>query len=236
MAFNIGGYTYSGPMASSQLNKKLGTIPSLPATSAAAIMSANSDAKDGFYYIKFGTFGVKRVYCIMNSSINGGGWMGVTSDMCPQVDNSQTSITWESNTSSNKLQKGNPQILNVSLVETGCGGTSFYKLKNPNDYGFSYTSTMLLMERVTTIGQCSGISGGGSSGWYSGPIYSGSFTAAGMCTWDDLVFANNCCGAQNMSGLKTWWVMFGGGTNPDLRYKVECAGGTGQHYHMWFIK
>jgi amino acid transporter len=59
MAFDIGGYKYSGPMASSQLSKKLGTIPSLPATSAAAIMSANPSATDGFYYIKFGTFGVK---------------------------------------------------------------------------------------------------------------------------------------------------------------------------------
>ena len=133
MAFNIGGYTYTGPIASSQVNKKLGTIPSLPATNATAILSANPSATDGFYYIRFGTFGVKRVYCIMNSGIEGGGWMGVTSDMCPRTENSQTSATWETNSSS-KLQTYNPQILNVSVTETGCGGSSFYKLKNPNDF------------------------------------------------------------------------------------------------------
>jgi hypothetical protein len=235
MGFNINGYNYGVATATSQLNKKLGTIPSLPASSAAAIMAANPGVADGFYYIKFGTFGVKRVYCIMNSSINGGGWMGVTSDMCPQVDNSQTSITWETN-SSNKLQTYNSQILNVSITETGCGGTSFYKLKNPNDYGYSYTNTLMLMERVTTIGQCSAISGGTDAGYYTGPAYAGSFTSSGMCTWGDGNFANACCGAQNMSGLKTWWAMVGSGTNPDLRYQVQCAGGTGQHYHMWFIK
>lgn len=235
MGFDIGGYTYNGPMASSQVNKKLGTIPALPATSAAAIMSANPSATDGFYYIRFGTFGVKRVYCIMNSAINGGGWMGVTSDMCPQVENNSTSAAWETN-SSNKLQTPHSQILNVNVVEAGCGGSSFYRLKNLNDYGFSYTNSMLLMERVSTIGQCSGISGGGDTGWYNGPVYAGSFTGAGMCAWGDGIFVNACCGAQNMSGLKTWWIMFGSGTNPELRYKVECAGGSGQHYHMWFVK
>ena len=238
MAFNINGYTYNTTVTTSQLNKKLGTIPSLPATSASAIISANSEASDGFYYIKFGTFGVKRVYCIMNTGIHGGGWMGVTSDMCPQISNSNTSASWETN-SSGKLQKNNPQILNVSVVETGCGGgftTSQYTLKNPSDYGFSYTNTFMLMERVSTIGQCSGIIGQTDAGYYSGPIYSGTYTSSGMCTWGDGNFANACCGAQNMSGLKTYWIQLASGTNPDLKYKVECAGGSGQHYHMWFIK
>jgi len=236
MAFNIGGYTYTGPIASSQVNKKLGTIPSLPATNATAILSANPAATDGFYYIRFGTFGVKRVYCIMNSAIEGGGWMGVTSDMCPQIENNASGATWETNSSS-KLQTYNPQILNVSVTETGCGGSSFYKLKNPNDYGFSYTNTMLLMERVGTIGQCSGISGGGGTGWYNGPVYAGSYTGAGMCTWGDGIFAAGCCGTTNLSGLKIYWIMLGSGTNPDMRYSVQCGtGSTGQHYHMWFIK
>jgi hypothetical protein len=235
MAFDIGGYKYTGPISSSQVSKKLGTIPSLPATSAAEIMAANSSATDGFYYIGFGTFGVKRVYCIMNSEIDGGGWMGVTSDMCPQVENNSTSAAWETNSSS-KLQTFNPQILNVSVTEAGCGGSSFYRLKNLNDYGFSYTNSMLLMERVSIIGQCAGITGGGGTGWYSGPVYAGSYTGAGMCTWGDGIFANACCSSTNMSGLKAWWVMFGSGTNPELRYKVECGGGSGQHYHMWFVK
>jgi hypothetical protein len=237
MAFNINGYGYGGSTTKSQLNKKLGTIASMPASNAAAIIAANPDAADGYYYIKFGTFGVKRVYCIMNTGINGGGWMGVTSDMCPQVWNSNTSAAWESN--STRLQKNNSQILNVNVVETGCGGgwsVSSYRLKNPNDYGFSYTNTMMLMERVSTIGQCSGIIGQTDAGYYSGPVYAGTYTSSGMCTWGDGNFANACCGAQNMSGLKPYWVSFGAGTNPDLQYKVECAGGSGQHYHMWFIK
>jgi hypothetical protein len=238
MAFNINGYTYNTTVTTSQLNKKLGTIPSLPATSAAAIMSANPGVADGYYYIKFGTFGVKRVYCVMNTGVHGGGWMGVTSDMCPQTSNLRSSASWETN-SSNRLQSSNLQILNVSVSEYDCGGgftQSQYTLKNPNDYGFSYTNTMMLMERVSTIGQCSGIIGQTDAGFYTGPIYGGSFTSSGMCTWGDGNFANGCCGAQNMSGLKPYWVLFGSGTNPDLKYKVECAGGSGQHYHMWFIK
>jgi hypothetical protein len=238
MGFDIGGYKYNITMVNSQLNKKLGTVPELPASNAAAIMSANPGVADGYYYIKFGTFGVKRVYCIMNTAVNGGGWMGVTSDMCPQTLTSNTSASWETN-SSKRLQGDNSQILNASVVETGCGGgftTSTYKLKNPNDYGYSFTNTMMLMQRVSTIGQCSAIIGGTDSGYYSGPVYNGSYTSSGMCTWGDYNFANDCCGAQNMSGLKTWWVLFGSGTNPDLQYKVECAGGSGQHYHMWFIK
>ena len=94
----------------------------------------------------------------------------------------------------------------------------------------------MLMERVSTIGQCSGIIGQTDAGYYTGPIYNGSFTSSGMCTWGDGNFVGGCCGAQNMSGLKLYWVLFGSGTNPDLKYKVECAGGSGQHYHMWFIK
>ena len=239
MGFNIGGYVYSGTIVSSELNKKLGTIPSLAASSASAIMSANPGVADGYYYIKFGTFGVKRVYCIMDTGINGGGWMGVTSDLCPQSSNSNTSATWETN-SSGRLQKNNPQILNVNVVEVGGGGgwtTSQYTLKNPNDYGYSYTNTMMLMHRISTIGQCSAIWGGTDSGYYSGPVYAGSFTSSGMCTWGDGNFVNACCSAQpDMSVLKLYWVLLGSGTNPDLKYKVECAGGSGQHYHMWFIK
>jgi hypothetical protein len=28
----------------------------------------------------------------------------------------------------------------------------------------------------------------------------------------------------------------GSGSNSQLRYQVQCAGGTGKHYHMWFVK
>lgn len=46
-----------------------------PATSAAAILAEQPTATDGVYWIDLPTVGPTQVYCIMNSSFNGGGWM-----------------------------------------------------------------------------------------------------------------------------------------------------------------
>jgi hypothetical protein len=201
-----------------------------PANSAAAILLVNPSATDGYYWINT-NLGPKKLYCIMSQ----GGWMGVTSEISPQISNLSTSASWESN-SLGRLQGSNSQILNVLVQEGNCGAPTHYQLQNPNTVGISYTQTMLLIQRVSTIGQCSEISNGGANGWYNGPTYLGTYTSYGMCNWGDYVFANNCCDAQNVVNLKTYWVMFGNGTNPNLRYQVQCAGGSGQHYHMWFIK
>jgi hypothetical protein len=201
-----------------------------PANSAAAILSVNPSATDGYYWINT-SLGPRQLYCIMSQ----GGWMGVTSEISPQINNLSTTTTWETNTN-RRLQSGNSQILNVSLVEAACSTPTHYQLQSPNSVGISYTQTMLLIQRITTIGQCSSISGVVANGYYSGPEYSGTYTSNGMCLWGDGIFANDCCSAQNVSGLQPYWVMFGSGANQSLRYEVRCAGGSGQHYHMWFVK
>jgi hypothetical protein len=199
-----------------------------PASSAADILSANPSAPDGYYWINT-NLGVRRLYCLMSL----GGWMGMTSELCPQTSNVGTSAAWETNTSG-RLQRSNTSILNVSLVEGGCGDVKYYQLQNPSTRGLNYTQSMLLMQRVSTIGQCSEITGGTGRGYYTGPEYTGSYTTNGMCLWGDGIFANGS--AQDMTNLKRYWVMLGSGTNPSLYYQVQCAGGSGQHYHMWFIK
>lgn len=202
-----------------------------PANSASAILSSNPSAPDGYYWINT-TLGPRQLYCIMSL----GGWMGITSEISPQIANLSTSASWESNTSG-RLQFANPQILNVTVQEGNCGAPTYYSLRKPSEVGINYTQTMLLINRISTIGQCSYITNTVSNGWYNGPVYSGSYTSSGMCTWGDGIFANDCCGAQNMTNLKPYWVIFGqGGSNFDLTYQVQCAGGTGQHYHMWFVK
>jgi len=205
--------------------------PYNPASSAVAILASNPSAPDGYYWINVPNLGVRRIYCLMSQ----GGWMGMTSEICPQTSNLSTTASWETNTQA-KLQGSNSSILNVTVQESGCGSPTYYQLQNPSVSGLSYTESMLLIERVSTIGQCSAISSGNGNGFYEGPEYTGSYTSAGMCTWGDGNFANTCCGAQNMTGLKRYWIMFGSGSNPSLYYQVQCAGGSGQHYHMWFIK
>jgi hypothetical protein len=199
-----------------------------PATSAASILAANPTAPDGYYWINT-NLGARRLYCLMSL----GGWMGMTSELCPQTSNVGTSAAWETNTSG-RLQRSNTSILNINLVEGNCGDVKYYQLQNPSTRGLNYTQSMLLMQRVSTIGQCSEITGGTGRGYYTGPEYTGSYTSNGMCLWGDGIFANGS--SQDMTNLKRYWVMLGSGTNPSLYYQVQCAGGSGQHYHMWFIK
>jgi hypothetical protein len=226
----LGGYGVMGVYGGPSFTKE-----TFPAPSVQWIMNNFPAAKDGYYWIDFDTIGPQFVYCILDTNINGGGWMGLNSNISPQISNTSTTSTWIKNTNS-RLKSVNMDLLNVNIFETGCGGTSFYQLKSPSDWGVSYTQTMLLMERVSTIGQCSGITGGTASGYFDTQEYSGSFTSNGMCLWGDGTFANACCGAQNMAGLKPYWIMLGSGTNPNIRYQVSCAGGSGLHYHMWFVK
>ena len=193
-----------------------------------SILSVNPSATDGYYWINT-NLGPRNLYCIMSQ----GGWMGVTSEISPQINNLNTSSSWETN--NNRLQSGNLQILNVSVIESGCTTPTYYQLQSPSFVGINYTKTMLLIQRISTIGQCSNISGGGSRGYYTGPEYTGTYTSSAMCTWGDGNFVNTCCGAQNMVGLKPYWVIFGNGVNHDLKYEVRCAGCFGQHYHMWFV-
>jgi hypothetical protein len=201
-----------------------------PANSAAAILSANPSATDGYYWINT-SLGTRQLYCIMSQ----GGWMGVTSELSPQIANLGSTASWETNTN-RRLQSANSQVLNVTVQEGDCGSPKYYQLRSPSVNGLNHSQTMLLIQRISTIGQCSYITDTVSNGYYTGPEYTGSYTSAAMCTWGDGNFANACCGAQNMTGLKTYWVLIGNGTNSSLTYQVQCAGGSGQHYHMWFVK
>jgi hypothetical protein len=226
---------YNRVLSSSEILQNYNAITYLgsmynPANSATAILESNPKAPDGYYWINT-NLGPRQLYCLMSL----GGWMGMTGELCPQSSNVLTSASWETNTEG-RLQASNSSILNVNVVETGCGGTSNYQLQNPSTRGLNYTQAMLLIQRVSTIGQCSDIVSSVGRGYYTGPEYTGTYTSYGMCNWADSTFANVCCDAQNMAGLKPYWVMLNSGTNPSLYYQVQCAGGSGQHYHMWFIK
>ena len=52
-----------------------GLTAATAATSAKAIKAAYPASTDGVYYINLPTVGVKQIYCIMNSAVDGGGWM-----------------------------------------------------------------------------------------------------------------------------------------------------------------
>lgn len=52
-----------------------GLTAATAATSAKAIKAAYPSFTDGVYYINLPTVGVRQIYCIMNSAVDGGGWM-----------------------------------------------------------------------------------------------------------------------------------------------------------------
>lgn len=52
-----------------------GLTAATAAVSAKAIKAAYPASTDGLYYINLPTVGIRQVYCIMNSAVDGGGWM-----------------------------------------------------------------------------------------------------------------------------------------------------------------
>jgi hypothetical protein len=241
------GYFFNGKIAVSRVYNKSLTASEVaqnynvylgsaikPANSATEIMAANPWAGDGYYWINT-SLGPKQLYCIMNPNTQGGGWMGLTSEIAPVSDNLLTTASWVTNSNGN-LESANSSILDVNVYENSCGSPTYYELTKPSTYGINYSSVMMLMYRIGTIGQCAAISNGYSNGYYTGPNFTGDYNSYGMCNWNDGIFSPPCCGAQNMTGLKLYWVMLGSGSNSQLRYQVQCAGGTGKHYHMWFVK
>ena len=220
------------------------TTRSFPAPSAKWIVDNYPAAKDGYYWIDFDTIGPQFVYCIMDKNINGGGWMALTPTISPQINNISTSSTWIKNTDG-RLNSGNPNLLIVDIVGADCSTESFYQLKSPSDYGINYTTTMLLMERISTIGQCSETNEFGTypiAGYFDGPVYSGSYTGNGTCTWGDGKWAGPYPNTS-VTGLKNYWILLSQGydtnANPPIRYGTRCSSATsdlGQHYHMWFVK
>ena len=219
-----------------------GSSQDSPAPSAKWIKDNIPNVEDGYYWIDFQSIGPQLVYCIMNSNVSGGGWMSVNSTISPQISNTLTSSSWQQN-SSNRLISQNNSILQVNISEVGCTGVSFYRLKSPFDWGVSYTETMLLMQRVNILGQCTEITGGTIAGWFEGPEFNGSYTTNGVCLWGGGIWASDTniqnstiMTNNNGSSVKLFWVFFGSGNNPSLNYSVRCGNGSGVHYHMWFVK
>lgn len=204
------------------------------AANSKSIKTNTGTVQDGFYWVTISGTPTK-VFCLMDNKFDSGGWMAVTSTISPQTSNAIASAAWESNAGA-RLDNRVTQILNVSIVGVNCGGNSFYLLRNPSAVGVSYSESLLLMERVSTIGQCSAITAGVFSGWFSGPLWAGAANSSGACLWDNGVWANVCCDSNNMANLKKYWAFKSLGTNPDLRYNTQCGGDNGQHYHMWFVK
>lgn len=72
--------TSSNVWYGSNVNKSLSSAPNgltagTAASSAQEILTAYPNSQDGVYWINLPTVGPTQVYCIMNSSYNGGGWM-----------------------------------------------------------------------------------------------------------------------------------------------------------------
>ena len=117
-----------------------------PAPSVSWIMTNYDYAKDGYYWIDFNTIGPQFVYCILDTNFHGGGWMALNSTISPQISNANnTKATWSSNRGRKTLRKDNIYTIKVDVNEINCGGSSFYQLKSPSDYGINYTNTMLLI-------------------------------------------------------------------------------------------
>lgn len=64
----VGSYKWPGALAD-------GSTAAQAAVSAAAIKAAYPSKTDGVYWIDLPTVGPTQIYCIMNSAVDGGGWM-----------------------------------------------------------------------------------------------------------------------------------------------------------------
>lgn len=232
----------------SGLDPQLGFDQTNPAPSAKYIKQATGTNTNGLYWIDVPNLGARQLYCIMDTRADGGGWMGVTSEISPKIDNENSDATWQNN-SDNRMESQNPEIIDAFVNETGCGGSSYYELQSPSVVGIDYSEIMMLMQRISTLGQCSTLARGSATSsnnvYYIGPEYQGPGSLdRGMCTWSDFVFVgsnNNDGRFQNgesaTPNLKPYWRMIAkGDLNLPLEYSVRCASGEGQHYHMWFVR
>jgi hypothetical protein len=220
-----------------------------PGTKASEIKAGTGRTQDGLYWINFnGT--PRRTLCLLDTKWFGGGWIGLVKDSFPVTSNTSTSASWTSNTvdffgfSSSQL----PDIVQVNIIEAGCGGTSFYEIAgtNTNNTVSTLAERLLFMVRVNIIGQCTRMNNHTSRGYVDTPsTFSGESSLvrrANVCTWGDGVWAPGCCSSlfSSSSSLKRNWIFqmrTNSNTGTGYRWSNSCGTGqSGTHYHMWFYR
>lgn len=175
--------------------------------SAQAYLDEFPDAPDGTYRIQpDGDPNTYDVYCNMQGW-GGGGWMRANSSIFTLTPNS-TSPTW---ISGDRIEDNNRA--------SGCGGNKVqWTLTSPK---VDYTDVRLLLERTTTILQCSAVTAGQTfGGWYDTP-YNDQENSYGMCGWSDTLWGTttNIGGSQ-----KKYWVMKASGSNKfTFGYQTQCS-------------
>ncbi len=190
-------------------------------TSCLDIKTKYSQAASGQYWIDVDGTGIEPIIAVDCDMVSdGGGWTALNANLASIVVNKGTAA-WNGS----------------DVVGTGYGTSCSVNVKQYDitSVKIPYNNVTTLLHRTTSILQCSSI-GGGSTGYYN-PPYGGSYTSFGMCNWADGVWANPCCSATDMTGLKLDWVFKWAGYNGALYYNTSCSSSdTGQFVMRWYVK
>lgn len=209
---------------SSFLWKADGSTAERAADSALAIKALTGTTTDGYYWVKQRNGTPVQVYCIMQN-IDGGGWMRLNS----------STASW-SHTNGSSSWSGETRIVNFTQNVPNCAGATQYTMTNT----LNFTEYRLLLQRITSIGQCSGWTNQTDSGYYDQAVpYNGTYTSYGMCNWGDGIFAKGCCD-PSLGGpsQRYYWVIKGssGTSNYSIVHSLNCTSESGQRYEVWWVR
>jgi hypothetical protein len=178
-------------------------------TSAAAIKALTGTNTDGIYYINLPTVGATPIYCIMNSSASGGGWM-----MAMKATRG-TTFNWSSS-----------HWNSVTTLNTGSNDRSDADAKfNTMNY-FPATNIMALWPDIGTNGGGLGSNPYGCWSWLQNNFYGGSsttlinfFNTAGSFNGGDVNTANSY-GGYFIQEAKSWsgWANGVFSSQADIRF------------------
>lgn len=209
---------------SSFLWKQDGSSAARAANSALAIKALTGTTTDGFYWIKDRSGTPVQVYCIMQN-IEGGGWMRLEGSLA----------SW-SHTRGSSSWSGSIRVVNFTQNDGGCAGAAQYTMTNT----LNFTEYRLLLQRITSIGQCSGWTNQTSSGYFDSNVpYNGTSVDYGMCNWGDGIFAKGCCD-PSLGGpsQRYYWVIKGSSatSNYAISHSLACTAESGQRYETWWVR